>query len=249
MVVVDFHVSRYHYGMTARRKRSPIWKMSVEQFALLIEQSTTYADVLRAFGLEPKGGNTATLKRRIVEDGIDAGHIASGAARRQRGFASSPSLESVLVEGSSYSRRSLKRRVIGVGLLKEECSECGLGPEWNGKKLVLVLDHINGVSNDNRLKNLRLLCPNCNSQQPTFAARNRPKVIHRCDCGRRRSKHYKQCKQCYAVSRKTVIKWPSDEDLLAMVRATNKNQVAKRLGVSFNAVKKRIQRTKLCSPK
>jgi 5-methylcytosine-specific restriction endonuclease McrA len=49
---------------------------------------------------------------------------------------------------------------------------CGQQPMWNGKQLVLILDHINGINNDNRLENLRLLCPNCNSQTPTFAGRN-----------------------------------------------------------------------------
>jgi 5-methylcytosine-specific restriction endonuclease McrA len=47
---------------------------------------------------------------------------------------------------------------------------------WNGIPLVLVLDHINGKNNDNRQNNLRLLCPNCNSQQSTFAGKNKKKM-------------------------------------------------------------------------
>jgi 5-methylcytosine-specific restriction endonuclease McrA len=63
----------------------------------------------------------------------------------------------------------LKRRLISESLLENKCSiqECGL-TEWCGRPIVLVLDHINGVNNDNRLENLRFLCPNCNSQQDTF---------------------------------------------------------------------------------
>jgi hypothetical protein len=66
----------------------------------------------------------------------------------------------------------LKKRLIRAGLLVNCCSVCGLRPEWQGQLLVMILDHINGDRSDNRIENLRLLCPNCNSQQPTFAGKN-----------------------------------------------------------------------------
>jgi 5-methylcytosine-specific restriction endonuclease McrA len=66
----------------------------------------------------------------------------------------------------------LKRRLLAKGLLQRRCSECGL-TDWRGAPLALVLDHINGDPRDHRLENLRLLCPNCNSQTPTFAGRNK----------------------------------------------------------------------------
>lgn len=91
---------------------------------------------------------------------------------RRRAPDSKIPLERILVTGSSYSRYSLKRRLIAEGLLVEACSICSMPPEWQGRPLVLVLDHINGVNDDNRIENLRLLCPNCNSQTDTFAGRN-----------------------------------------------------------------------------
>ncbi len=66
-------------------------------------------------------------------------------------------------------------RTVEVAVMSNECSDCGQGEKWNGRTLVMVLDHINGVNDDNRLENLRMLCPNCNSQTDTFAGRNKRK--------------------------------------------------------------------------
>lgn len=78
----------------------------------------------------------------------------------------------ILIENSSTTRKIVKSHLLREGILKNKCSECEQTESWNGKPLVMVLDHINGVNNDNRLENLRMLCPNCNSQMDTFAGRN-----------------------------------------------------------------------------
>ena len=51
------------------------------------------------------------------------------------------------------------------------CEECGLAV-WNGRPIPLELDHVNGRYTDNRLENLRILCPNCHAQTPTYRAKN-----------------------------------------------------------------------------
>ncbi len=72
------------------------------------------------------------------------------------------------VENSTYPRHRLKERIIKENLIEYKCDICGNTGEWNGKPLSLVLDHINGINNDNRMKNLRFLCNNCDSQLPTY---------------------------------------------------------------------------------
>ena len=84
-----------------------------------------------------------------------------------------PLLEDVMIENSSYARHALKRRLLHNGMLHNICSICGLNENWNNQKLVLQLDHINGQNNDNRIENLRIVCPNCHSQLKTFSSKRR----------------------------------------------------------------------------
>ncbi len=81
--------------------------------------------------------------------------------------------ESVFCENSTYHRNGIKKRLISQHHKSYECSICGIGPEWNGKPMPLILDHINGVNNDNRLENLRFVCSNCDSQLDTYKSKNR----------------------------------------------------------------------------
>lgn len=79
-----------------------------------------------------------------------------------------------IIEGkhSYYKTGHLKHRLIEAKIFEDRCFECGLSTEWNGKPIVLHLDHINGINNDHRLENLRLLCPNCHSQTSTWCGKN-----------------------------------------------------------------------------
>ena len=95
-------------------------------------------------------------------DAVDRGDIKA----RPYGM----SLEELLIKGPR-GRYNIKQRLIAAGIKANRCEDCGIG-EWRGSALSLSLHHVNGDRHDNRLENLRLLCPNCHSQTPNFGSRN-----------------------------------------------------------------------------
>lgn len=159
-----------------RKKRSVLWTIEKEQLQVIASRSNSIAEMLRNLGVFTQGANRNTLIRRMSEDQIDYSHMAFGLdSNKGRKFGEHKSAltnEETFIEGSSTTRAVVRKKLISRNLIPYKCQECGCADQWRGKKLSLVLDHINGISNDHRLINLRFLCPNCNSQTDTFCGRN-----------------------------------------------------------------------------
>jgi hypothetical protein len=138
-----------------------------------VAESYTMANVLRLLGLLPRGGNYATIRRAFVRLGLDTSHFKGQAWSKglSRPPANMVPLDQVLVEGRPTQSNDLRMRLLAAGLKDARCEVCGLS-EWNGKRIPLELDHVNGRRDDNRIENLRLVCPNCHAQTPTYRGRN-----------------------------------------------------------------------------
>lgn len=227
-----------------RKRTSIVWSISKKELNEVVKNSDSFSKILKYFGLYNKGGNVKTLKRRLNEENIDYSHISLGQnSNIGRKFFKSPiSLKKVMIKNSTYNRGALKRRLLKDNILENKCIICNQLPIYNDEKLVMVLDHINGISDDHRLENLRLLCPNCNSQQSTFAGRNgKKKKYNYCEkCKKEINKKSILCKRCSGITRRKVKNRPSQEQLLLEIKELGYCGTGRKYGVSDKAIRKWI---------
>lgn len=215
--------------------------MPPDEFRALLNRSSTYTQVLAFLGFANKGNNFLTLKKRIQAEGISTAHFDPYGARRR---SNRLPLKELLVQGSPYNRTHLKRRLLAEGLLKNSCAICGLSSEWRGQPLSLILDHINGIPNDHRLNNLRLVCPNCASQLPTHAGKRHKGRVYRpahqavcSECGTRINRGSSVCRPCRSRLSRKVLR-PSMLELRQDVSHLGFEGTGRKYGVSGTAVKK-----------
>jgi hypothetical protein len=225
-----------------------------EQLREAVAGSRSCAEVLRKLGLRPAGGNHGTIKKYVALWGISTAHFDHDAIRREALYRPPIPLAEILVEGSTYHRGHLKRRLLAEGVKQPVCELCGQGTTWRGRPLALILDHINGVPDDNRLENLRIVCPNCAATFDTHCGRKNRPVLNclRCgngfmpqtstqrycsvECGRRWDR-----KGVPKLGQRKVRERPPYAQLLAEVAATSWSAVGRKYGVSDNAVRKWVR--------
>jgi hypothetical protein len=167
-----------HLGLDAShlrcfQQRRRLSECTDNEISEAVRSSRSLASVMTKLGFRPGSGTQASLKARIAHLGLDTSHLLGQGWRRGRRGHIVPlrPLEDLLVKGILVQSNRLKRRLICEGLKEPRCESCGT-IEWNGAPIPLELDHINGRRDDNRLENLRVLCPNCHAQTDTYRGRN-----------------------------------------------------------------------------
>jgi 5-methylcytosine-specific restriction endonuclease McrA len=236
---------------------SKVWAVSRDRFREVVNGSSSKKQILIKLGLRAAGGNFNTLTARLIKEGLledlslrTREHIKNSLwnVRKRRTIP----LEEILSENSNYDRKHLKSRLLNTGKLNYKCALCGMGPEWKGKPLTLQIDHINGIHNDNRIENLRILCPNCHSQTETYVGKAMfgKGNVSNCSlkgvcikCGNPASKKSKSglCKICYNFGRRKTVR-PEKEQLRLFVENYGYTAAGRKYGVSDKLIRKWINK-------
>ena len=216
-----------------------------------IKESLTFKEVFIKIGY-PEGyrsGSQLRWLRRIIEDyQFDITHMT-----HLRDYTTSYHREPIPDEeifrlDNGHPHVKVRERVLKKNMLPYVCAICGQPPEWHGKPLTLVLDHINGNHNDNRLENLRFICKHCDSQLKTNGSRNtiryfKPvlkKATIKCPlCGGSMTKGAEMCVKCRTAKKLTESKIPPRDELIKdLLEIKNFVRIGKKYEVSDNAVRK-----------
>lgn len=215
-----------------------------ENLKNIVSNSNSYSDCLRKMNLSTRPGNFTTLKKYIKIHEISTEHFY----RDQTGLSNYVSrikkeINDILVEDSTYSTSRLKERLYKEGLKKKCCELCGQNEEWMGKKMSLILDHINGINNDNRLENLRIVCPNCNATLDTHCRGNKKsneKNKKYCECGKEIFKTSIKCIKCNSIKQRKVERPPHNQ-LINEVDELGYKATGRKYNVSDNTIRKWIK--------
>ena len=149
-------------------------KYTLEQLKAAIETSTSMRQVLIKVNVAPYGGNYDVLRKALNHFNLDTSHFAGQAWNKGKTLSAKVSIKSYLNNEIPIQSFKLKKRLLKEKIFEAKCFSCE-AREWLGEPIPLELDHINGDNKDNRLINLRLLCPNCHALTPTYRSKNRVK--------------------------------------------------------------------------
>ncbi|MDX6651329.1 MAG: hypothetical protein QOJ38_110 [Solirubrobacterales bacterium] len=231
----------------------PSPRFTQEQLEEAIQESRSWAETLRRLRYRSAGGNWRTLQKYAVRWNIATDHFDSAAAANDALRRPPRPLESVLVEGSTYSRSHLKERLFAEGLKDRRCEICGQDEIWRGLRMALILDHINGVPNDHRLSNLRVVCPNCAATLHTHCGRKNRRAPMPRNCARCSSRFFPKYGGQRYCSRACGIRWdrrgkavlgarrverPPHSELILEIERLGYEGVGRRYGVSGSAIRK-----------
>lgn len=205
----------------------------------IVSQSKNFAEVCKKLGYKSDSIKTReTIKTRINNFNISISHFQNNNKVER-------SEEDIFVINSTVSQSTLRRWYKKGEYTDYVCSICHLKPVWNNQELTLILDHINGINNDDRLENLRWVCPNCNMQLEATGSRNpQRKIIAKkfyCkECGIEISKNSNYCMSCFNKKQiKPISELPvTREELKFLIRNKSFSKIGRTFNVTDNAIRK-----------
>ena len=213
---------------------------SDEEFKNIVKQSSSMKEISTKIGYTATSGDSlARIRKRIDFLNLSTEHFSEMNKRTVK-----RNEDNIFIENSTANQSTLRRWYKKGEYTPYICSICGQEPIWQGKDLTLILDHINGSNHDDRLENLRWVCPNCNQQLDTTNGKNlknknkNNKILNYCiDCGKEISIGATRCISC-EQARRHCEKPITREELKKLIRNTPFTRIGEQFGVSDNAIRK-----------
>ena len=150
-------------------------KYSKEQLIVAVKISTSMRQTLQKLNVAAYGGNYDVLRKAIKHYKLDTSHFTGQAWNKGKNLPPKRPIEQYLNNKIPIQSFKLRNRLLKEGIFEHKCSNCKR-TSWLSQPIPLELDHINGNNKDNRLRNLRLLCPNCHAFTPTYRSKKRSKA-------------------------------------------------------------------------
>lgn len=215
------------------------YQYSKEFLEPIIKESKNFSDVIRRLGKVNSGSSQKIIVGYIKKYDFDLRHFEQDKIERINKFLEAGTikkipLSQILVENSTYNRTNLKERLYKEGLKQRCCEICGQDENWKGVKISLILDHKNGIHNDNRLENLQIVCPNCNAGLETHCRGH--KGLKKEEF--KETNIIKEVNLKQKALKRRKVERPPYEELKRLVELFGYSEIGRRYGVSDNAVRK-----------
>lgn len=220
---------------------SYISECDLETLKQYVAESDSIKELQIKLGYSPNSGVTKTIRDYCEKQNISLDHFTSLSKEPIK-----RNIDNIFIQDSTASQTVLRRWYTKGNYTEYKCSICGQEPFWNGKELTLTLDHINGNNTDDRLENLRWVCPNCDRQLDTFGSKNNhkkrvneAKKIFCIDCGKQITYGSTRCQDC-ASKKQRIVERPSADELKNILIENNGNfaAVGRKFNVNDNTIRK-----------
>lgn len=210
---------------------------TVDELREIVENSETNKQALERLGYSSNGTSGRTLRKRCEQYNITMPSDRDTSKTVNRSSVTKEDLK----ENSSRTTTTIKRFILREEILSYSCNNCENKGQWEGKPLILQLDHINGIGNDHRLENLRFLCPNCHSQTETFGSKNGQSVKEATDnlcpsCGVIMARNSQKCRTCHFDTLRRV-EWPERDLLKNLIRTDTFTSIMKQFNVTDSTIR------------
>lgn len=214
-----------------------------EQLQEAVDHAYNLTSVLEYLGYKkPRANMFYNLKKKCDSFNIDYSKLLDEKKNPKARIRYSD--EQIFVKDSPVSQDTVRKRFIKGKYQEYKCSLCGIN-EWQNKPLTLRLDHIDGDKTNNDLSNLRWVCPNCDSQLPTYCNKGEvnelgesiPKHSYCIDCGKKIWYGATRCVECKGVHSRKAER-PERDILKKLIRTESFKAIGRKYGVEDNTIRK-----------